>query len=140
MIFGNDRMELRRMYKEAWQKSRRGLPLTPLESQIAGVVERHPEYHKEVRTDALARDFTPEDGQTNPFLHMGLHLAIGDQVATDRPAGIRREYARLCATLGDNHAAEHRLLDCLGECLWNAQRAGLPPDEERYLELVRSIV
>lgn len=140
MIFGDDRAELRRMYHEAWQKSRQGLPLTPLEAQIAGVIERHPEYHERLEGGGLDHDFIPENGEPNPFLHMGLHLAIGDQVATDRPSGIRHEHARLSAALGDAHTAEHRMLDCLGQCLWDAQRAGRPPDENLYLQQVRKIV
>ena len=84
------RSTLRRMYVEAWRKHRASLPVEMVEDQIIRVVALHPEYAQLLESGpaALERDYTPEDGQTNPFLHMGLHLAIREQVATDRPAGI----------------------------------------------------
>ena len=100
-----DRSGLRRLYVEAWRKHRAGRPLEPLEHQIVTVIEQHPEYHAllEDEAEALGRDFTPEAGQSNPFLHMGLHLAIREQAATDRPAGIaaiRTQLAERLANLG----------------------------------------
>ncbi|MGH8224284.1 MAG: DUF1841 family protein, partial [Woeseiaceae bacterium] len=74
-----------------------------------------------------------------PYLHLGLHLAIRDQVATDRPPGIRALFERLAAAAGDAHAAEHGMLECLAESLWEAQRAGIMPDEKRYLEGLRRL-
>ena len=84
------RDDLRRVYIEAWRKRREGLPIEPLEAQVADVIALHPEYHAalEAGDDALDRDYTPEGGQSNPFLHLGLHLAVRDQIATDRPAGM----------------------------------------------------
>ncbi|MFO1408525.1 MAG: DUF1841 family protein [Steroidobacteraceae bacterium] len=136
-----NRSSLRRSYVEAWRKRREALPLEPLEHQIADVVELHPEYHPvlEGDADALQRDYSPEGGQSNPFLHMGLHLAIREQVSTNRPAGIAAVHAALCARLGSAHEAEHRMIECLGEALWRAQRSGLPPDEAAYLESLRRI-
>jgi predicted RNA polymerase sigma factor len=89
--------------------------------------------------DALEQDYRPEDGQTNPFLHMGLHLAIREQVSTNRPAGIASVHRSLAAKLGDVHAAEHAMIECLGQALWQAQRSGLPPDEAAYLESLRRL-
>ncbi|MGB7904787.1 MAG: DUF1841 family protein [Steroidobacteraceae bacterium] len=136
------RGSLRRMYFEAWRKHRESLPVEPVEDQIIRVVELHPEYSPLLESggDALERDYLPEDGQTNPFLHMGLHLAIREQVATDRPAGIAAVHRALAARLGDAHDAEHAMIERLGEALWNAQRAGLPPDEARYLESLRRLL
>jgi len=136
-----DRASLRRSYVEAWRKRREGLPLQPLEHQIADIVELHPEYQPvlEGTADALTRDYSPEAGQSNPFLHMGMHLAIRDQVSTNRPAGIAAIHASLAARLGSAHEAEHRMIECLGEALWRAQRSGLPPDEAAYLEALRRI-
>lgn len=136
-----DRSSLRRSYVEAWRKRREGAPLEPLEHQIADVVELHPEYHPvlEQDADALQRDYTPEGGQSNPFLHMGLHLAIREQVSTNRPAGIAALHAALATKLGSAHEAEHRMIECLGEALWRSQRSGLPPDEAAYLEALRKI-
>jgi hypothetical protein len=132
---------LRRMYVEAWRKHRESLPLEPLEDQIVRVLEEHPEYHPVVDSvqAALERDFTPESGQSNPFLHMGLHLAIREQVATNRPAGIAGVHRDLARRAGGPHEAEHRMIECLGEAMWRSQRDGLPPDESAYLESLRRL-
>jgi hypothetical protein len=131
----HNREQLRRMYLEAWRKYVARLPLEPLEGQIAAVIAEHPEYLPVLEASAaLEADFTPEGGRENPFLHMGLHLAIREQVATDRPAGIARIHRELAARLGDAHAAEHAMLERLAETLWEAQRRGGLPDEQRYIE------
>jgi hypothetical protein len=135
------REELRRVYVEAWRKRLAGLPVEPLEAQVADVIALHPEYHAALERgdDALARDYTPEGGQSNPFLHMGLHLAVRDQLATDRPAGIRNAFANLAARIGSEHEAEHRIIECLAEAMWEAQRSGRPPDESAYLQCVQRL-
>ena len=139
MIFGQNRDELRKMYADAWQKRLNELPMSPLESQIAGVIAEHPEYHEIFSEGYQQREWRPEDGQSNPFLHMGLHLAIREQVATDRPTGIRAEHQRLCLNAGDAHDAEHRMIEALAESLWEAQRNNAPPDETLYLERLRRL-
>lgn len=139
MIFGQDRNELRRMYADAWQKRCDKLPMAPLEIQIADVIEMHPEYHGDVTGEDLERDYTPDGGQTNPFLHMGLHLGIREQVATNRPAGIGAIHKAVAAKLGDLHAAEHAMIECLAETLWEAQSSNAPPDEVKYLERLRQL-
>jgi hypothetical protein len=139
MIFGQDRGELRRMYADAWQKRRDAKPMSPLETQIADVVEMHPEYHRDVTERDLDKDYTPDGGRTNPFLHMGLHLGIREQVATDRPAGIAAVYRSVLARSGDMHAAEHEMIECLAEALWEAQSSNQPPDETRYLERLQRL-
>ncbi|HKL62990.1 MAG TPA: DUF1841 family protein [Woeseiaceae bacterium] len=138
-MFGQDRDELRRRYAEAWRKASRSLPMSPLEAQIAEVVAAHPEYHDALADEGRGRDYTGSDGATNPFLHMGLHMALREQVATDRPTGIRAVFERLAARLDDPHAAEHRMIECLAEALWEAQRDGRPPDESAYLERLRRL-
>ena len=132
------RDQLRRVYIEAWRKRREGLPIEPLEAQVADVIALHSEYHAALERgdDALDRDYTPESGQSNPFLHMGLHLAVRDQIATDRPAGIRKAFQSVAARLGSEHEAEHRIIECLAEAMWEAQRSGRPPDEAAYLQRV----
>jgi hypothetical protein len=139
VIFGQDRGELRKMYAAAWQKRCTKLPMSPLETQIADIVELHPEYHEAVTADDLNRDFGPEGGQTNPFLHMGLHLGIREQVATNRPPGITAIHRTLCEQIGDPHTAEHGMIDCLAETLWEAQRGNAAPDEQKYLERLRQL-
>lgn len=127
------------MYVDAWRKSEAGEIVSPLEAQIAQVVSDHPEYQKMLTPQALEESFTPEGGKTNPFLHMGLHLAIRDQVATNRPPGIAAVFKDLAAKSGDPHVAEHKMLDCLAQTLWEAQGANAPPDEQKYLERLRCI-
>lgn len=137
-----DRSGLRRHYVDAWRKHRAGTPLEPLEHQLVAAIEQHPEYHPLFENDeqALGRDYTPESGQSNPFLHLGLHLAIREQVATDRPAGIAAVHRELSRHLGDPHEAEHRMLEKLGEAIWFSQRTGRPPDEAAYLESLRQLI
>ncbi len=139
MIFGQDRGELRKMYADAWRKRCDGMPLSPLETQIADVIALHPEYHDAMLAAGLDRNYTPEEGKTNPFLHMGLHLGIREQVATNRPAGIAAIFNRLVEQLGDPHAAEHQMIDCLAETLWEAQSRNSAPDEQYYLERLRRL-
>lgn len=139
MIFGQDRNELRQMYADAWRKRCDRQPMAPLEIQIADVIEMHPEYHGDVTGDNLDRDYTPDGGQTNPFLHMGLHLGIREQVATDRPAGISAIHKAVSARLGDIHAAEHAMIECLAETLWEAQGSNQPPDEAKYLQRLQRL-
>jgi len=132
------REQLRQMYLSAWSKYRAQQPLEPLEAQIAALIAEHPEYVPLLESpEALGAEFTPEGGRQNPFLHLGLHLAVREQVATDRPAGIAAVHRDLTARLGDAHAAEHAMLERLAETLWDAQRAGRMPDEQRYLERLR---
>jgi len=139
MIFGQDRNALRAMYADAWQKQRDGQPLSGLESQIAAVIGEHPEYQQTVSGN-LEKDFGVEGGETNPFLHMGLHLSIREQVDTDRPAGIRDVFQQLAAKSGDSHAAEHRMIDSLAETLWEAQRQNQAPDEQEYLRRLQQLL
>jgi len=138
---GQSREHLRRMYLEAWRKFSARQPLEPLEAQVAAVIAGHPEYIPllESGPQALAVDYTPEGGRENPFLHLGLHLAVREQVATDRPAGIAAIHQSLSTRLGDPHAAEHAMLEVLGEALWEAQRSGRAADEQRYLERLRAL-
>jgi hypothetical protein len=138
VIFSQDRGELRRLYASAWQKYVDGKPLSPLEEQIARVIAEHPEYHGAVTGD-MEREFPVESGEANPFLHMGLHLGLREQVATDRPQGIAAVFHGLAARSGDRHSAEHRMLDCLAETLWEAQRAGIAPAEAAYLDRLRRL-
>jgi hypothetical protein len=140
VLLPNDREGLRAFYLEAWRKRRERLPAEPVEHQVADVIEQHPEYHEvlERGEDVLERDWTPEQGQSNPFLHMGLHLALREQVSTDRPAGIAALHGTLAARFG-LHEAEHRMAECLAEALWSAQRNNRLPDEVSYMEALRRI-
>jgi hypothetical protein len=141
LFAGENREQLRRRYLEAWRKFRAQQPLEPLEGQLAAVIAEHPEYVAwlEGGESAVLADFTPEGGQENPFLHMGLHLAIREQVATDRPRGIGAIHALLTQRAGSAHEAEHRMIEPLAETLCEAQRNGTTPDEAAYLERLRHL-
>ena len=127
------------MYADAWRKATAGEPLAPLEAQIAQIVAEHPEYQDLLGAASLQADYTPDGGASNPFLHMGLHLAIREQVATNRPPGIRVAYEALNAALADQHDVEHRMLDCLAETLWESQRDQRPPDETVCLRRLNAL-
>ena len=141
MLFGQDRERLRSMYCQAWERHRQGQALEPLQIQIVAVVERHPEYQPllENGEQSLGKEYLPELGETNPFLHMGLHLAIQEQIATDRPGGIRALYHKLVGRYPDPHSLEHRLMECLAEMIWQAQKNATAPDEARYLNCIKTI-
>ena len=132
---------MREAFCSIYQKMQQKLPLHPLESQIAAVILSHPEFHHYLQQaeDALTREFTAEQGQTNPFLHMGMHIAIREQVSTDRPAGIKDCYHTLASRYGELEA-EHRMMECLGAALWTAQRDLQEPDERQYLECIQQLL
>ena len=134
-MFTPSRDEARRFLVDAWTKFRAGQPLTGLEQIAAGLIALHPEHHATIEAPErnLDRDWRPESGDVNPFLHLSLHLAVAEQLAIDQPPGIRAQFDRLRAALDDEHAALHAVLECLGEVLWTAQRHGAPPDAALYL-------
>lgn len=141
-MFGSDRTQMRRFFTKTWRKARSGEVLAPLEQLLAGVIQQHPEYHPlfESPDHALDKDFLPDGGETNPFLHMGMHISLQEQIGTDRPVGIRKLYQKTVTKVGDSHAAEHQMMECLGKMLWEAQRGNRPPDEQAYLQCVKRLV
>ncbi len=135
-MFAPTRDEARLFFVDAWTKYRAGAPLEGLEKAAVALIALHPEYHAllEHPDRDLDRDFTPEGGAVNPFLHLSLHLAVAEQLAIDQPSGIRAHFERLWTSRGDEHAALHAVLECLGETLWQAQRLHAAPDERLYLD------
>ncbi len=142
MLFSQDRKKLRATFVDAWQKRLSDTPLEPLEKQIVSLLEEHPEYHVLLKdADAVVdRDFTSEHAEGNPFLHLSLHLALREQVGTDRPPGIAPLTRSLLLQHGDGHKVEHLMMECLGEYLWDAQRQGRAPDEQAYLERLKHLL
>lgn len=137
-MFNPSRDQARQFFTEAWRKRSAGEVLTPLEHIAADLIELHPEYHALLEdTDALSREFAPEDGGVNPFLHLSLHLAIEEQLSIDQPPGLRAAFARCQLRRGNRHDALHDVLECLGETVFNAQRNQAPPDAMAYVECVR---
>jgi hypothetical protein len=134
-VFAPTRDEARRFLIEAWRKHRAGEPQSGLERTASQLIALHPEYHRMLEApDAyVGRDYRPEQGDINPFLHLSLHLAVAEQLSIDQPPGIVAQYERLRGKLGDAHAALHALVECLGEAIWQAQRLGTGPDAAAYL-------
>lgn len=141
-MFGNDRMQMRRFFTDAWRKACAGEELIPLERLLAEIIRQHPEYQPllEAPDSALDKDFLPDFGETNPFLHMGMHISLQEQIGTDRPLGIRQLYQQVAQRVGDNHEAEHQMMECLGKMLWEAQRENRMPDEQAYLRCIRNLL
>ncbi len=135
-----DQPSARKYFIDVWTKHSASDALQPIENLILKVILAHPEYHALLRDreQALSRHYTPEGGETNPFLHMAMHVAIEEQLLVDRPAGIARIYADLQGRWPTYHEAQHEMMDCLAEALWQAQRTDALPDERRYLECLRN--
>jgi len=131
-MFNPSRDEVREMFFASWGKYRRGAPLAGIESLALGVILQHPEYHDVLETPQRyrERDYTDE---TNPFLHMSLHLALEEQLSIDQPPGIAQSFQVLLSRFHERHEALHQALECLAETLWRAQREGAPPDAAAYL-------
>ncbi|PLX71582.1 MAG: DUF1841 domain-containing protein [Azoarcus sp.] len=137
-MFNPSRDQVRTFFIDAWRKHTAREVLTPLETIAADILQNHPEYHTLVEDpEAVDRDFAPEDGKVNPFLHLSLHLAIEEQLSIDQPPGLRAAFDAACAQRGNRHDALHDVLECLGETIFNAQRNNAPPDGQAYLTCVR---
>ncbi len=141
MIYSQDRSKIRQQYLDVWTKANNGQTLDALEELIADVIREHPEYHPLLQQAdaAIDSEFYPEHGTTNPFLHMGMHIALREQVGTDRPAGIADITRKLLLRYRDSHEMEHQMMECLGKSLWEAQRNNTAPDEQQYIESLREL-
>lgn len=140
-MFGQNRNQLRQMYIDAWHKHQQGEAMQPLEQLIAEIIAMHPEYHAllEKGDATLDKDFHPGLGESNPFIHMGMHIAIREQLSTNRPAGIVPAVRDLLEKTGNAHQAEHLIMECLGKALWEAQQSGIDIDEQNYLHCVQQL-
>ncbi|HGX93753.1 MAG TPA: DUF1841 family protein [Candidatus Tenderia sp.] len=141
-MFTQDRRQMRQFFVDVWAKAKQKEALEPMEQMLANIMEMHPEYHPLLSKgeQSLEQDFTPEMGQSNPFLHMAMHIAIHEQVSTDRPAGIRDIYQKIGLKQKDPHEVEHAMMECLGEMMWQAQRSGGMPDEQGYLSNLKKLI
>ncbi len=137
-MFNPSREEVRRFFCDTWQKTKLSLPLTPLEAIARDWLLQHPEYESLLSDPETAEvsDFDIGQGQSNPFLHLSMHLSIAEQISIDQPSGIRDAFQQLAARLGE-HEAHHQIMECLGEMLWTSQRNGTPPDGENYVDCIR---
>ncbi len=139
-MFQPSQHDVRRFFCEAHRKQRERLPLTQMEALATPWVDQHPEYRADLADVdvALTASYSVEDGRSNPFLHLSMHLSITEQCGIDQPSGIRQAVELLAARRNSLHQAHHEVMECLGEMIWTSQRSGLPPDGLAYLEAVRS--
>jgi len=137
-MFAPSQEQVRRFFCEAWAKHLAGQPLTPLEAQATDWIGEHPEYHQDLADvdAAIAAQFTVEEGRTNPFLHLSMHLSITEQVSIDQPRGIKAAVERLAQKRQSLHDAHHEVMEALGEMMWASQRSGQPPDGQAYIDRV----
>ncbi|QIV95994.1 uncharacterized protein DUF1841 [Allofrancisella inopinata] len=141
MIFSQDRNQLRKLFIDSWQKFQAREPLTAIEEQISRIIELHPEYHNQINMDNIDKDYSPEMGQINPFLHIGLHLAIIEQIQTNRPAGIASIYTKLLAKYNfDEHKVQHIMIDYLAEEMWKSQKYNALPEDKVYLDKLNQLL
>ena len=137
-----DRDSGRSFFLKVWEKHNKKLPLEVLEQMVLDVILQHPEYQVILEKDEKEiseMEFTPEMGMTNPFLHMGMHITIQEQISSNRPSGITALYQKLLLKYPSAHELEHSMMECLGEALWQAQRNNTLPDEAVYLEQVKRL-
>ncbi|HEV3008048.1 MAG TPA: DUF1841 family protein [Burkholderiales bacterium] len=131
-MFNPSRAEVREMFFGAWRKYRAGQPLVGIEALALEVILLHPEYHEALAHPGRSRDKDYFD-ESNPFLHMSLHVALEEQLSIDQPPGIASRFQALVSKFNDRHEALHHALECLAETVWRAQRDGAPPDAAAYL-------
>ena len=138
-MFAPSQHDVRLFFCEAHRKQRAGEPLTPIEAVAADWIAEHPEYHADLADAeaAKAASYQVEEGRTNPFLHLAMHLSISEQIGIDQPRGIKQAYELLAHRRGSAHEAHHEIMECLGEMIWASQRSGFPPDGEAYIDCVR---
>jgi hypothetical protein len=142
MFYGDSIQEIRKLYFSSWEHYKFKKPLSALEQQIVQVIIDHPEYHQVLDNKFAYQDhnYYPELGETNPFLHMGLHLGIREQVATNRPAGIQHIYEQLLAKYADPLHVEHLMMEQLAESIWLAQKNNTVPDEGQYMTNLSTLI
>jgi len=140
-MFGQDRDQLRDMYYLVWDKYKTQQTLEPLEKVLLQAMLLHPEYHAVLdhRDKNIDKNFSPKNQEVNPFLHLGFHVAIFEQLDSNRPLGIRESYQKLLDTHKDQHTVQHMLIDCLVDMITKMQRDGNLPDEQAYLSCVRGL-
>ncbi len=132
-MFDPSREQVRETFFAAWRKYRAGAPLVGIESLALDAVLLHPEYHDVLSLPARFRDKDYTD-ESNPFLHMSLHVALEEQLSIDQPPGIARLFNELLLRRKERHEALHEAIECLAETVWRAQRDRAPPDARAYLE------
>ncbi len=138
-MFEYTRDNTRQFFFDSWHKYQEKKPLQPLEQQVCDIISIHPEYHPMLAKQQIEKDYLPEAGETNPFLHMGLHLGLREHIATNRPNGIQTIYQTLAPKMASLHDLEHQMIECLAEALWQSQQYGTPLNEQAYLNCLQQL-
>jgi hypothetical protein len=141
-LFNPTREEVRRFFCDTWKKKNENHILDSMETLAGDWMQEHPEYHALLADPegAVEQDYTPERGETNPFLHLSMHLSISEQISINQPPGIKEIAEKLAKKLGSEHEAQHRIMECLGQVMWEAQREGKPLNPENYLEALKKLI
>ncbi|MDQ6980241.1 MAG: DUF1841 family protein [Ghiorsea sp.] len=132
----------RQIFWDAWQKAQADLPLNALEVRIARVIAMHSEYHHffDDMDTFLERDFQVDDGM-NPYLHLSLHLAIEEQLATKHPPEAAKLMEHYMLNLKkERHETLHVILEVLAETVYQSQRTGQEPNPETYAGQLRVLM
>jgi len=139
MLYSQDRNQLRMVFFQAWEKHQQAQPLDTMETILVNIIGQHPEYHSLLseKNKNLDKDYNPEMGETNPFLHLSMHIAIHEQLSIDQPAGIKEAYQKLLNKLNDSHEVEHHIMECLGEMIWKSQKYQTMPDQVEYINCIK---
>jgi len=138
-MFNPTQADVRRFFCAVHAKARAGQSMEAIETIASLWIDEHPEYHAELADmdAALAAMGQVEEGKTNGFLHLSMHLSISEQCSIDQPRGIRQAVELLTHRRDSLHEAHHAAMDCLGQMIWDSQRAGRPPDGEAYVACVQ---
>lgn len=135
MLYTQDRTEQRQFLANAWQKFLDKKPLDPLEDQLTQVIALHPEYHALIQD--IESDYFPEQGEVNPFLHINLHLSLREQLSINQPTGINDYYQKILNKVKDPHEVEHKMMDCIAQMIFSAQKNNSPMDHQAYINCIK---
>lgn len=138
-MFTPSQVDVRRFFCSVYQRGQSGQPLEAIETIASQWIQEHTEYHPDFSDSeaAMQKMYEVEGGKTNPFLHLSMHLSISEQCSIDQPRGIRQAVELLTAKRNSLHEAHHEAMECLGQMVWESQRAGHPPDGAAYIECVQ---
>lgn len=138
-MWSSDRTTLRTIFFRAWESFKEQRPLNGVEALIAEAILAHPEYQPFFEAGATEEGLGADPEQGAPFLHLSLHIALAEQLTTDRPVGVVGEWVRLRAALKDDHRALHLMMECLEASLWQAQHGGTDPSDTSYLACLHAL-
>lgn len=139
-MFNPSVSDVRNFFFDTYQKGSQSLPLSDLEKIAYSIIIEHPEYRTVLsnRDKYMVYNWLPENGETNPFLHLSMHMSIIEQLSINQPFGVKELYFELCKKLDNEHEAQHQAMDCLAEMVWQAQYNNMQPDPQIYLSALKN--